>query len=214
MKRKVNATRMELLRVRKRLDLAERGHKLLKDKLEGLIRELTARLEQYKALRLKVDERWPKIFRRFLLAGALASESATRAAVLQSRPTLRLSVRIQRVMGVVARDLEPAVEESGRTYSLMQTSPHLDRALKELREFLPDLLRLAALEQTVRALAEEVQRTRRRANALEYVLIPDLSDTRKSIADRLEELARSDISRLMKVKQMLLEREAAGVGRS
>ncbi len=211
MKRKVNATRMELLRVRKRLGLAERGHKLLKDKLEGLIRELTVRLEEYKGLRLRVDEEWPRIFRRFLLARTLASESAAETAILQSRPTLKLSARVGRVMGVATHELQAVVEDSGRTYGLMQTSPHLDEALMELREFLPRLIKLAALEQTIRALAEDVQKTRRRSNALEYILIPDLSETRKSIADRLEELARSDISRLMKVKQMLLEREAAEV---
>jgi len=211
MKRKVNATRMELLRVRKRLDLAVRGHKLLKDKLEGLIRELTARLETYKALRLKVDETWPRIFGRFVMAGADASTSATETAILQARPRTAVTTRIERIMGLSITHAEATVEAPGSTYTLMQTSPHLDEALRELREFLPDLIRLAGLEQAVRAIAAEVQKTRRRANALEYVLVPDLQEARKTIASRLEEMARSDVSRLMKVKQMLLEREAAEV---
>lgn len=209
MRKKVNATRMELLRVRKRLGLAERGHKLLKDKLEGLIRELTERLTQYKALRLQVDEAFPRIFQRFLLADAEASSSATEAAVLQARPKMKVSSRIERIMGVATISAEAAIETAGSTYSLMSTSPHLDEAIRELTEYLPKLIKLAALESAVRALAHEIQRTRRRANALEYVLIPDLRDARKSISSRLEEIARSDISRLMKVKEMLLAREAA-----
>ncbi len=209
MKRKVNATRMELQRVRKRLDLAVRGHKLLKDKLEGLIRELTVRLQEYKNLRLSVDQRWPRIYQGFLLADALSSSSATEAAVRQARPRARVTARETRVMGVRITDTRAEVEPSPAGYSLMQTSPHLDRAVGELREFLPELVRLAGLEQAVRALASEVQKTRRRANALEYVLIPDLRAARKSIAGRLEEISRSDVSRLMKVKEMLVAREAA-----
>ena len=211
MKRKVNATRMELLRVRKRLDLAVRGHKLLKDKLEGLIRELTERLEEFKALRLKVDREWPRILQRFMMADAEASSAATEAAILQARPRVTVTTRVKRVMGVATPEAEATIEAPGGAYSLMQTSPHLDEALRELREFLPALVKLAALEAAVRALAAEVKKTKRRANALEYVLIPDLREARKYIAGRLEEIARSDVSRLMKVKQMLLERETAEV---
>jgi len=207
MRRKVNATRMELMRVRKRLALAERGHRLLKDKLEGLIRELTLRLEEYKELRLRVDEVWPRVLQRFILADADASSAATEAAVLQARPELRVASEVRRVMGVTALETKAEIRSDVRRYALSPTSPHLDRALAELRELLAALVRLAGLEETVRALCAEVQRTRRRANALEYVLIPDLREMRKFIADHLEEMARSDISRLMKVKEMLLERE-------
>lgn len=208
MKRKVNATRMELLRVRKRLELAVRGHKLLKDKLEGLIRELTARLQEYRDLRVSVDDRWPRIYQGFLLADALSSSAATEAAIRQARPRARVTTRERRIMGVHVIDTRAEVEPSESGYSLLQTSAHLDEAVRELREFLPDLVRLAGLEQTVRALAAEVQKTRRRANALEYVLIPDLRSTRKTISGRLEEITRSDVSRLMKVKEMLVGREA------
>ncbi len=209
MRKKVNATRMELMRVRKRLDLAVRGHKLLKDKLEGLIKELTERLVEYKQLRLTVDERWPRVFQRFALADADASPTATEAAILQARPRISVTSEIERIMGVAITKSEATVQPSESTYSLVQTSPHLDAALDELKEFLPELIKLAGLEQAVRALGAEIQKTRRRANALEYVLIPDLAATKKDIRGRLEELARSEISRLMKVKQMLLEREAA-----
>jgi V/A-type H+-transporting ATPase subunit D len=207
MKQKVVATRMELLRVRKRLDLAVRGHKLLKDKLEGLIRELTDRLEHYKELRVKVDREWPELFQRFLLAEAESPSGAIEDALLQARPTLKITSKITRVMGVMALETEAEITSPGGAYSLMQTSPQLDEALSELRGFLPDLIRLAGLEQAVRALAEEINKTRRRANALEYVLIPDLREARRTIVNRLEEIARSDTSRLMKVKEMLLERE-------
>ncbi len=198
---------MELMRVRKRLSLAERGHRLLKDKLEGLIRELTQYLEEYKELRLRVDEVWPRVLQRFILADADASSAATEAAVLQARPELRVTSEERRVMGVRALDTTAEIRSDMRRYGLSPTSPHLDGALGELRELLAELVRLAGLEETVRALCAEVQRTRRRANALEYVLIPDLREMRKFIGDHLEEMARSDISRLMKVKEMLVERE-------
>ena len=214
MKTKVNKTRMELLRVRKRLDLAERGHKLLKDKLEGLVRELTELLETYRELRLKVDREWPLILQRFALADAEASSAATADALIHAHPRVTVTTRTHRVMGVATKRAEATVEKTGDRYSLMQTSPHLDVGLRELREFLPHLVRLAGMEQAVRALAAEIQRTRRRANALEYVLIPDLRDARVTISSHLEELARSDISRLMKVKQMLLEREQPEPGRA
>jgi V/A-type H+-transporting ATPase subunit D len=200
---------MELLRVRKRLALAKRGHKLLKDKLEGLVRELTVRLQEYKDLRLAVDREWPPIFQRFVMARALASPEATDGATLQARPRVRLVATIRRIMGVVTRQTEATVEDSGATYTILGTSPHLDEALRAMRAFLPSLLRLAGVEQSVRALAQEVQKTKRRANALEYVLIPNLQHTRKTISHRLEEIARSDVSRLMKVKEMLVAREEA-----
>jgi V/A-type H+-transporting ATPase subunit D len=206
MRRKVSKTRMELMRTRKRLDLAQRGHKLLKDKLEGLMKELNDRLPEYKDLRLKVDEQWPNVFRRFALADADASAAATEAAIFQARPRVEVRSEIERIMGVVVTKAEATVRDGGSTYSLVQTSPHLDGALAELKALLPDLIKLAGLEQAVRALAEEIQRTRRRSNALEHVLIPDLEETQKVIASSIEEMARSEISRLMKVKEMLLER--------
>ena len=209
MKRKVPPTRMELLRARKRLELAERGHRLLKDKLEGLIGELTVRLEQYRERRRAVDRAWPKVLQRFALADAEASSSATEAAVLQARPRAEVTTEVRRIMGVYATETRARVAPGRNAYSLVQTSPHLDEAMRELRDLLPDLVELAGLEQAVRALAAEIERTRRRANALEYVVIPDLRDTRKRIISHLEEMARSDVSRLMKVKQMIVEREQA-----
>jgi V/A-type H+/Na+-transporting ATPase subunit D len=209
MRKKVNPTRMELMRTRKRLDLAVRGHKLLKDKLEGLIKELTERLPEYKELRLKVDEMWPKVFQRFALADADASASATETAIMQARPRVEITSEIERIMGVVVTKADATVLPGTSTYSLVQTSPHLDGAINELKDFLPALIKLAGLEQAVRALSEEIQKTRRRANALEHVLIPDLQATKKIISSSIEEMARSDVSRLMKVKQMLLDREMA-----
>lgn len=207
MRSKIVATRMELLRVRKRLDLAVRGHKLLKDKLEGLIRELSERLEEYKELRIKVDREWPEVFQGFLLAEAQSPAGALEDAILQARPTLEVTTKVNRVMGVLALETQAEIVSAGGAYSLMQTSAQADEAIADLRKLLPDLIRLGGLEQAVRALSEEINKTRRRANALEYVLIPDLRQARRTITSRLEEIARSDVSRLMKVKQMLVERE-------
>mgnify|MGYP006295883447 CR=1 FL=1 len=199
---------MELMRVRKRHDLAVRGHKLLKDKLEGLIKELTERLNAYKELRLRVDERWPEVFQRFAMADAQSARGAVETAVLQARPPVEVTTSIERIMGVAVPTCEATVKPGGHAYSLIATSPHLDTAIRELNELLPDLIRLAALEQAVRALSAEIQRTRRRANALEYVVVPDLEEAKSYIVSRLEELARADTSRLMKVKEMILSRES------
>lgn len=209
MKTKVNPTRMELMRIRKRLTLAVRGHKLLKDKLEGLIKELTERLKNYKALRMKVDEAWPRILGRFLMASVDGSASATEDAIQQARPKATLEQGVSRIMGVIVPDMKLNIESAGGGYSLTDTSPYLDAALAELRDFMPTVIELAATEEGLRRLCEDIEKTHRRTNALEYSVIPDLQYTARRITSQLEEFARSTVSRLMKVKEMLAAREAA-----
>ena len=209
MKRKVPPTRMELLRVRKRLTMAVRGHKLLKDKLEGLIKEVTDRLQELKRFRLELDAQFPEVIALYVKAAASRSVPATEVAADVAASGAELQVREDRIMGIpvpafrLAADITP--------YCLDETSPYLDAAIARLLALLPKLVRLAELEDTIRRLADELERTRRRANALEYSVIPDLRDTRRMIEARLEEYQRSDISRLMKVKEMLLARDQAAI---
>jgi V/A-type H+-transporting ATPase subunit D len=198
---------MELLRVRKRLGLAVRGHKLLKDKLEGLVKEVTERLDELKKLRLGVDADFPEIIQLFVKAGATATPQGTETAAAQAYPGAVLRVGQDRIMGVPVPTVELTMSSDTQAYNLTETSPYLDAAIRRLVGIFPRIARLAQLEDTIRRIADELERTRRRTNALEYSVIPDLRDTRRTIEARLEEYARSDISRLMKVKEMLLERD-------
>jgi len=206
MKRKVPPTRMELLRIRKRLGLAVRGHKLLKDKLEGLVKEVTDRLAELKKLRLEVDAQFPAIVQLFTRGGLTASAAATEAAAVYAYPGAVLRVSEDRIMGVPVPKVDLTIDEDMRPYSLVETSPHLDEAIRRLLAIIPDIARLAQLEDSIRRIADELERTRRRTNALEYSVIPDLRATRRLIENRLEEYQRSDISRLMKGKEMLVPR--------
>ena len=212
MKRKVPPTRMELLRIRKRLALAVRGHKLLKDKLEGLIKEVTERLQELKLHRLALDADFPEVIQLFVKAAASRSATATEIAAGIAWSGSLLQVRQDRIMGIPVPTLRLTASKDIQPYSLDETSPYLDLAIQRLKQLLPRIVRLAELEDTIRRLADELERTRRRANALEYSVIPDLRDTRHMIEARLEEYMRSDISRLMKVKEMLLARDQAARG--
>ncbi|MFO7898916.1 MAG: V-type ATP synthase subunit D [Planctomycetota bacterium] len=205
MKKKVNPNRMNLLRLRKRLVLAQRGHKLLKDKLEGLIRELTDLIPTYRRARDEVDRTFPGLLARFTLATAVSPRGAVREAIAQNATSAELTIDRRRVMGVTTPVFQPPEPPESYRYSLTQTPPELDMAFDELQQ-LPDLLfRLAQLERSLALLAAELGRTRRRANALEYVLIPELQQQRREVEMKINERERGNITRLMKVKEMLME---------
>lgn len=206
MKQKVNPNRMELFRLRRRLVLALRGHKLLKDKLEGLVRELTALLADYADLSRRFDADFPRIFARFTLAAAVAPQGAVADAVRQNVRPAPIQPDIRRVMGVPVPVFKPPELPTAFRYSLTQTPPELDLAFDELRRQAELLFRVAETERALQLLARELERTRRRTNALEHVLIPELRAARKDIEQKLGEQERSNTSRLMKVKDMLLAR--------
>lgn len=204
MRKKINPNRMELFRLRKRLVLAQRGHKLLKDKLEGLIREVTEQIERYDRLRREVDTEFPKALARFTLAAAVASEGAVAGAVRQNASVGDIHVDTRRVMGVPVPMMKaPKMPESFR-YSLTQTPPELDAAFEELMKLPRVLFQLAESERTLQLLAKELESTRRRTNALEHVMIPELQEQRRDVEQKISEQERSNISRLMKVKSMLM----------
>lgn len=205
MKRKVNPNRMNLLKLRKRLVLAQRGHQLLTDKLEGLVQHLTEQIPVYRRIRDEIDATFPGLLARFTLATALSPQGAVREAIAQNATSAELGVDHRRVMGVSTPEFHPPDPPESYRYSLTQTPPELDIAFDELKK-LPDLLfRLAQLERSLTLVAQELQRTRRRANALEHVLIPDLQQQRRTIEQHINERERGNITRLMKVKEMLME---------
>ncbi len=196
---KVNPNRMMLLKLRKRLAVARRGHKLLKDKQEELVRRFMEFLDDLASERNFIEKELPGA-----LAGVLVSRSALdgySAGTAGIVPPLKPEISTDHIMTltiprVEARPIEaPADGPQG-------TSMAWDQAAARMRELAPRLVNLASMEKTAELLAAEIESTRRRVNALEYRLIPDLLDTIKMIITRLNEAERSTISRLMKIKQM------------
>lgn len=202
MRLRVNPTRMELLKIRRRLATARRGHKLLKDKLEGLMKEFMERVAGYLELRRKVDAGLPALLGRFTLAELLAGSKEMRAALEASRPTVGTEFRSRKLMSVPVPELRVSLGPR-RPYSFLDTPAELDAAVAGMREMAPQLVDLAMREEAVRRLAAEIEKTRRRTNALEHVLIPNLQETRKYITAKLDESDRSNVSRLMKIKDMI-----------
>lgn len=202
MKIKINPTRMELLRLKKRYAITIRAHKLLKDKLEGLMKEFLRLVEGYKEARLKLDSELPEILKLFVLSSMTSQGRIIRAALDQSKDKLDVRLKFKRIMNVNTPIFE-AVVAPGTNYSFLDTPPDLDNAVSGLKGYLPGILRLAGLEQSVRLVAKEIEKTRRRVNALEHVMIPNLKETIKFIKGKLDEMERSNISTVMKIKEMI-----------
>jgi len=211
MKRKVNPTRQELFRLRARLDLAVRGHKLLKDKLEALVKEVLKVVAHYAKLVKQVESELPRVVTQFALASASSPGDAVKGAVFAEATPADVTYERTWYMGVRLPKITPPEEPPAFTYSYVQTGPDLDAAVRAGRDFLPILVELAQTQESLRLLADELERTRRRTNALEYVMIPELTEAKKSVQQKLAELERSDTSRLMKIKEML-EAESAPTG--
>jgi len=205
----VNATRMQFMQLRRRLATAVHGHSLLKDKLEGLMAEFLILVQKYKAVRGEFDTGYPEVTKLFVLARIAGSRDAVDSAIQQSSGEMELTVDVRNVLSVMVPHFEAKVHP-GAGYSLLDTPLELDEASARLTQFLPKLLEVAELEHAVWMMMDEIERTRRRVNALEYILIPQLRQTVKYIQSKLDETERGNITRLMKIKDMRLaqEREA------
>ena len=205
----VNPTRMELSRQKKKLVTATRGHKLLKDKRDELMRQFLELVRENKALREKVEAGIAEANRNFVLAKAGVSDATLNAALLAPKQEVYLEAGTKNVMSVNI----PVFEAKTRTpdegdiypYGYAFTSSDLDGAVKSLSDLLPDLLRLAEIEKSCQLMAIEIEKTRRRVNALEHVMIPDAQQKIKFITMKLDENERSTQIRLMKIKDMMLE---------
>lgn len=200
---KVNATRMELLRLKKRLQLAARGHKLLKDKRDQLMRLLMEIIDEVKDLRLSVESEFRSILEGFVLAKARMGPFQVEQALLM--PTKKISVSVSRKNLMSVRVPEYTKEVSGPIipYGYLNTSGDIDISLDKFDKFIESLLILAEKEKAIQLMATEIEETRRRVNALEYKLIPDLEGTIKFITMKLDENERANIVRLMKVKDIV-----------
>lgn len=204
---RASPNRMELMRQRRRLGIAVRGHRLLKDKLEGLIQEFADLVRQYRERRTELDRHFPEVLKLFVLAGLSSSEAVIENALTQVKTPLTLFRSFRSVMGVRVPHLEAKIGEPTSRYSYLDTPPALDLAVSGLREYFPTILALAELEHTLRLLVAEIEKTRRRVNALEYIMIPQLRETIRFIKSKLDEAERSNTARLMKIKEMRLAEE-------
>jgi len=199
----VNATRMELLRLKKRLNLALRGHKLLKDKRDELMRQLLAVIDEVKVLRLSIERKFQAILEKFVLAKAGMGPYSTEQSLLLTAKKISVSGSRRNIISVNVPVYTREVSGSIIPYGYMNTSGEMDIALTDFEKFLDDLIGLAEKEKSVQLMAVEMEETRRRVNALEYKLIPSISETIKFITMKLEENERSNIVRLMKVKDIV-----------
>ncbi len=204
----VNPTRMELRRLKERLKTAVRGHKLLKDKADEMVRRFMLVIKENKRLREEVEEELQTALRAFMLARAVASDDAIEEAVAMTGTGVELKVGASSIMSVDVPVFDIVEQEGGELYpySFASVPSELDGSISSLARLLPKLLKLAEVEKTCNILADEIEKNRRRVNALEYVMIPQLEETIKYITMKLDENERGATTRLMKVKSMLEEK--------
>jgi V/A-type H+-transporting ATPase subunit D len=199
----VNATRMELLHLRKRVALASRGHRLLSEKRDEISRHLIRIARQIRPLRKQVEAELLQTCRRFMLARATMEPEDTKAALEVPAKKLSLAVEFARIMNVKVPHLAGQMEGEIICYGFAATSGELDVALLALERTFEHLIELAEKEKQARLLAVELQMTRRRVNVLEHVVIPELHETIRFIFDKLAEAERDNTSRLMKIADII-----------
>lgn len=207
----VNPTRMELTRLKKQLSTAARGHKLLKDKRDELMRRFLDTVREAKALREEFEAELNRVNDHFVSATGVMSREALGVALMFPKQEVYLEESVENVMSVDIPHFNITTRTSDATdifsYGFASTSFELDYAVMGLAELLPTMLKLAEKEKAVILMADEIEKTRRRVNALEHVLIPRYRDTIRFISDKLEENDRSGKARLMKVKDMMIKQQ-------
>lgn len=205
----INPTRMELTRLKKKLVTARRGHKLLKDKRDELMRQFLDLVKINMELRKKVEEGIKQANKNFVLAKASMSSQTLNSALLAPKQEISVLVETKNIMSVDIPFFECKTRTSDPndiySYGFAFTSADLDDAVKSLADILPDMLKLAEVEKSCQLMATEIEKTRRRVNALEHVMIPDTIAGIKFITMKLDENERSTQIRLMKVKDMMLK---------
>ena len=220
-KRRVNPNRMELLKLKNQLRTARRGHKLLKDKRDELMRLFLDLVRTTADLRIRVEDLLDKANQEMVLARATMQAAVVESALLTGLPPLQLEVSEVNTMSVIspvfklpsagnedetdADAVKLALGSGDLPYGMTSVSGELDQAIDALREVFPLLLELAEKENQAMLMAMEIERTRRRVNSLEYVLIPELLELIASITMKMEENERGNLTRLMKVKDMIVE---------
>jgi len=206
---KVNPTRIALLNLKKELKTATRGHKLLKDKRDGLVKKFMATIYSARDKREDVEKRLGSAFDSYVRASAIIPKSVLDSAFLLPSARVSLDVRIKNVMSVKIPEFEVKKEGNAFSYGFLDTTGDLDNAVQKIDDVFVDIIKLAELEKTAESLAIEIEKTRRRVSALENVMIPNLKDTIKFITQQLEERARDAVVSTMRVKAMILAKEGS-----
>ena len=209
----VNPTRMELTRLKTRLKTAVRGHKLLKDKQDELMRQFIEMIKHNKKLREKVEVMLQNSFKDFLLSRGVMSDEMLENAILYPKEKISLKIKMKNIMSVNVPKMTFIKDNENLAgsiypYGYAQTSADLDDAIEGLNEIMDELLELSEIEKACQLMADEVEKTRRRVNALEYMTIPQYQETIKYIQMKLDENERGNIIRLMKVKDIMAKKEA------
>ncbi|MCR5042379.1 MAG: V-type ATP synthase subunit D [Clostridia bacterium] len=203
----VNPTRMELTNLKRKLTTARRGHKLLKDKRDELMRRFLDLVRRSRVLREEVEEAIKNANAHMAVARSVMSDDALEAALLLPSQKMTIELETQNIMSVempVFKGEFSGAPEADLPYGFAFTSAELDSAVHEMSSLLPKMLELAQLEKSCHLLAGEIEKTRRRVNALEHVMIPQYEETIKYIQMKLDENDRSTTTRLMKVKDMMI----------
>ena len=207
----VKPTRQELLILKKKLKRAQRGHKLLEDKRDGLMKEFMGLTREVIKIREKVEREIQITFKHFLFASALRGTDKIKPIFKTKTKDLNIQLVKKNIMGVTTfrfqQEIAPEENNNGNgtrfPYSLTSTTHDLDISILAFQEVFNDLLKLAELEHTAKLLSQEIEKTRRRVNALEYVLIPKTQETIKYIESKISEQERGTIITLMKLKKAM-----------
>lgn len=204
----VNPTRMELRRLKDRLKTAQRGHKLLKDKSDEMIRQFMNFVKENKKLREEIEDDLQKALQKFMIAGAMRPVQEIEQALAMPSYKVDVEIGTKNVMGVDVPEISIKPSESNDLlpYNFVSTSAETDEAIITISNLIERMLKLAEIEKTCNMLANEIEKNRRRVNALEYVVIPQLEETIKYIIMKLDENERANLIRLMKVKTMIENR--------
>lgn len=205
----VNPTRMVLTSLKKRLKVAVKGHKMLKDKRDELMKQFLELARENKRLREQVEAQIGSIYSNFVIASAVMSSEVLNEALMYPKQGVSIEVGRKNVMSVDVPvfDFTTTTDDTSNIYpyGFANTSAELDNAIENLSGIFPEMLRLAAVEKEVQLLAAEIEKTRRRVNALEYVMIPQFQETIKYIQMKLDENERGNQTRLMKVKDLMVK---------
>lgn len=205
----VNPTRMELSSLRKKLASAQRGHKLLKDKRDELMRQFMNLIRENKQLRMEVEQGIAEANKYMAVAGSVMQREVLETALMLPKQEVELEVSEKNIMSVYIPVFSPKYRTGDTddiySYGTAFTSVDLDGAINALSDIFPKMIRLAEIEKSCQLMADEIEKTRRRVNALEHIMIPDYQETIKYITMKLSENERSTTTSLMKVKDMVLK---------
>lgn len=205
----VNPTRMELSNLKKKLVTARRGHKLLKDKRDELMRQFMLLIRQNQELRIEAETAVKEANKHMAEARSMTDSRVIETAFILPKQHVELEIKQKNVMSVIIPEYVTHFKSSDSSdiypYGYMDTNGELDAAVKSLSDVFPKLIRLAEIEKSCQLMAAEIEKTRRRVNALEHVMIPRYEETIRYITMKLDENERSTTTRLMKVKDMMIE---------